>query len=233
MAQKEKVMIIDSDEKLMVSVSDALKKEGYLTLNLRNPAEAIDRLDRFQPDLLLTEISLPGTDGIQFIRDIRKHSRVPIIVLSSRTDVVDKVLAFEMGADDFVTKPCDMRELTARVKALLRRCRLVAGSADEKQHFLSFPELTINLDNYTVFFRGERIPMPPKELELLYFLASSPNQVFTREQLLNNIWGYDYIGDTRTVDVHIKRLRRKLDGATGWSLTTVWGIGYKFEMKES
>jgi len=174
---------------------------------------------------------LPGIDGYQVCREIRHNSDVPIIMLSAKGETFDKVLGLELGADDYIIKPFDTKELVARVRAVLRRfkVRQPAGNPDEK--CVSFPDLTINLTNYSVTYMGRQVDMPPKELELLYFLASSPNQVFTREQLLDHIWGYEYIGDTRTVDVHIKRLREKIKGNDSWALTTVWGIGYKFEVK--
>ena len=179
---------------------------------------------------------LPGIDGYQVCRELRASSQVPIIMLSAKGEIFDKVLGLELGADDYMIKPFDSKELVARVKAVLRRYQAVpqalepAGS-DQKGQYVEFPDLIVNLTNYSVIYNGHSIEMPPKELELLYFLASSPNQVFTREQLLDHIWGYEYIGDTRTVDVHIKRLREKIKDHEKWALTTVWGIGYKFEVK--
>ena len=178
---------------------------------------------------------LPGIDGYQVCREIRKTSSVPIIMLSAKGEVFDKVLGLELGADDYIIKPFDSKELVARVKAVLRRYQPAAVSADAatpKGAFVEYPDLIINQTNYSVLYKGQPVEMPPKELELLYFLASSPNQVFTREQLLDHIWGYEYIGDTRTVDVHIKRLREKIKDHKNWSLSTVWGIGYKFEVKQ-
>ena len=176
---------------------------------------------------------LPGIDGYQVCRESRGKSNVPIIMLSAKGEIFDKVLGLELGADDYIMKPFDSKELVARVKAVLRRFQPAkpdAPAADIK--CVEYPDLVINLSNYSVLYQGQPIDMPPKELELLYFLASSPNQVFTREQLLDHIWGYEYIGDTRTVDVHVKRLREKIKDNASWSLATVWGIGYKFEVKD-
>ena len=177
---------------------------------------------------------LPGMDGYQVCREIRAKDNIPIIMLSAKGEVFDKVLGLEMGADDYIMKPFDSKEMVARVKAVLRRYQ--PAKTEQKPastiKMVSYTDLEINLSNYSVIYMGETIDMPPKELELLYFLAASPNQVFTREQLLDNIWGYEYIGDTRTVDVHVKRLREKIKDHAGWGITTVWGIGYKFEVKE-
>ena len=175
---------------------------------------------------------LPGIDGYQVCREIRQQSNVPIIMLSAKGEIFDKVLGLELGADDYIIKPFDSKELVARVKAVLRRYAQ-GGTAQPKPSgkYVEYPDLTINLTNYSVTYKGKNVEMPPKELELLYFLASSPNQVFTREQLLDHIWGYEYIGDTRTVDVHIKRLREKIKDHKKWAISTVWGIGYKFEVK--
>ena len=178
---------------------------------------------------------LPGMDGYQVCRELRISSQVPIIMLSAKGEIFDKVLGLELGADDYMIKPFDSKELVARVKAVLRRYQAAPASsaaADKQQgEFVEYPDLVVNLTNYSVLYKGRSVDMPPKELELLYFLASSPNQVFTREQLLDHIWGYEYIGDTRTVDVHIKRLREKIKDSDHWALSTVWGIGYKFEVK--
>ena len=174
---------------------------------------------------------LPGIDGYQVCREIRHTSDVPIIMLSAKGETFDKVLGLELGADDYIIKPFDSKELVARVRAVLRRFQPKPTAVPSDEKCASYPDLTVNLTNYSVTYMGKQVDMPPKELELLYFLASSPNQVFTREQLLDHIWGYEYIGDTRTVDVHIKRLREKIKDHPRWSLSTVWGIGYKFEVK--
>ena len=175
---------------------------------------------------------LPGMDGYQVCREIRQRSNVPIIMLSAKGEIFDKVLGLELGADDYIIKPFDSKELVARVKAVLRRFQPDKNGTDNpKGKIVEYPDLIVNQTNYSVIYRGKTIDMPPKELELLYFLAASPNQVFTREQLLDHIWGYEYMGDTRTVDVHIKRLREKIKDHEEWSISTVWGIGYKFEVK--
>ena len=176
---------------------------------------------------------LPGIDGYQVCREIRAKNQTPIIMLSAKGEVFDKVLGLELGADDYMEKPFDSKELVARAKAVLRRYKSVAApvpNADVKQ--VEYPDLIINQTNYSVLYMGKPVEMPPKELELLYFLASSPNHVFTREQLLDQIWGYEYIGDTRTVDVHIKRLREKINDHASWKISTIWGIGYKFELRQ-
>ena len=190
--------------------------------------------DTYHPSLILLDLMLPGIDGYQVCREIRAKSNVPIIMLSAKGEVFDKVLGLELGADDYMMKPFDSKELVARVKAVLRRYQAIPKPeipGEDKGKCVEYPGITINLTNYSVIVDGETVDMPPKELELLYFLAASPNQVFTREQLLDQIWGYEYIGDTRTVDVHIKRLREKIKDHSDWSLSTVWGIGYKFEVK--
>lgn len=188
--------------------------------------------DTYAPNLVLLDLMLPGIDGYQVCRELRQRSSVPIIMLSAKGEVFDKVLGLELGADDYIIKPFDSKELVARVKAVLRRFQPDKSQAAKSTgKIVEYPDLIVNQTNYSVIYKGETIDMPPKELELLYFLASSPNQVFTREQLLDHIWGYEYIGDTRTVDVHIKRLREKIKENPYWALTTVWGIGYKFEVK--
>ena len=186
----------------------------------------------FRPDLIILDLMLPGIDGYQVCREIRHTSDVPIIMLSAKGETFDKVLGLELGADDYIMKPFDSKELVARVKAVLRRYQPVKQEPVQPDlKCVTYPDLVVNLSNYSVEYYGKTIDMPPKELELLYFLASSPNQVFTREQLLDNIWGYEYIGDTRTVDVHVKRLREKIKDHDHWRIATVWGIGYKFEVK--
>ena len=188
----------------------------------------------YQPNIMLLDIMLPGIDGYEVLREVRKSSKPPIIMLSAKGEVFDKVLGLELGADDYIMKPFDSKEMVARVKAVLRRFQPTIQAANTPEDTLpveqvTYPDLTINLTDYSVDYKGGVVEMPPKELELFYFLASHPNQVFTREQLLDHIWSYDYIGDTRTVDVHIKRLREKFKDHPAWKLTTVWGIGYKFE----
>ena len=236
MVTKQKILIVDDDENIAELISLYLTKECFETMIVYDGESALSSFETFQPNLILLDLMLPGIDGYQVCREIRTTSSVPIIMLSAKGEVFDKVLGLELGADDYMEKPFDTKELVARVKAVLRRYQLpvqMPASSVTEQHgnFVEYPDLIVNLTNYSVIYNGHSIELPPKELELLYFLASSPNQVFTREQLLDHIWGYEYIGDTRTVDVHIKRLREKIKGNDKWALTTVWGIGYKFEVK--
>ena len=236
MAEKQRILIVDDDYNIAELISLYLTKECFETKIVGDGEEALRVFPEFQPNLILLDLMLPGIDGYQVCRELRSTSQVPIIMLSAKGDIFDKVLGLELGADDYMIKPFDSKELVARVKAVLRRYQLpvqMPASSVTEQHgnFVEYPDLIVNLTNYSVIYNGHSIELPPKELELLYFLASSPNQVFTREQLLDHIWGYEYIGDTRTVDVHIKRLREKIKGNDKWALTTVWGIGYKFEVK--
>lgn len=232
MAAKQKVLIVDDDENIAELISLYLTKECFETMIVYDGESALSAVGSFAPDLILLDLMLPGIDGYQVCREVRASTSTPIIMLSAKGEVFDKVLGLELGADDYIEKPFDTKELVARVKAVLRRFKAgstPAASSDNVKK-VEFPDLVINLTNYSVVYMGKTVEMPPKELELLYFLASSPNQVFTREQLLDQIWGYEYIGDTRTVDVHIKRLREKIADHAGWRLSTVWGIGYKFEV---
>ena len=236
MAEKQRILIVDDDANIAELISLYLMKECYETMIVGDGEEALKRFPEFKPNLVLLDLMLPGMDGYQVCRELRSSSQVPIIMLSAKGEIFDKVLGLELGAGDYMIKPFDSKELVARVKAVLRRYQLpvqMPASSVTEQHgnFVEYPDLIVNLTNYSVIYNGHSIELPPKELELLYFLASSPNQVFTREQLLDHIWGYEYIGDTRTVDVHIKRLREKIKGNDKWALTTVWGIGYKFEVK--
>ena len=236
MAEKQRILIVDDDYNIAELISLYLTKECFETKIVGDGEEALRVFPEFQPNLILLDLMLPGIDGYQVCRELRSTSQVPIIMLSAKGEIFDKVLGLELGADDYMIKPFDSKELVARVKAVLRRYQppvQTPASSVTKQHgnFVEYPDLIVNLTNYSVIYNGHSIELPPKELELLYFLASSPNQVFTREQLLDHIWGYEYIGDTRTVDVHIKRLREKIKGNDKWALTTVWGIGYKFEVK--
>ena len=236
MAEKQRILIVDDDYNIAELISLYLTKECFETKIVGDGEEALRVFPEFQPNLILLDLMLPGIDGYQVCRELRSTSQVPIIMLSAKGEIFDKVLGLELGADDDMIKPFDSKELVARVKAVLWRYQLPAqmpASSVTEQHgnFVEYPDLIVNLTNYSVIYNGHSIELPPKELELLYFLASSPNQVFTREQLLDHIWGYEYIGDTRTVDVHIKRLREKIKGNDKWALTTVWGIGYKFEVK--
>ena len=231
MTSKQKILIVDDDNNIAELISLYLTKECFETKIVIVGEQALREFDSFHPDLLLLDLMLPGIDGYQVCRELRHTSDVPIIMLSAKGETFDKVLGLELGADDYIIKPFDAKELVARVRAVLRRFKVRQPSAPSGEKSVSYPDLTINLTNYSVTYMGKQVDMPPKELELLYFLASSPNQVFTREQLLDHIWGYEYIGDTRTVDVHIKRLREKIKDNPSWSIATVWGIGYKFEVK--
>lgn len=235
--EKQKIMIVDDDVNIAELISLYLTKECFDTLLVHDGETAIEKFTDYQPNLILLDLMLPGMDGYEICREIRKTSSVPIIMLSAKGEIFDKVLGLELGADDYIIKPFDSKELVARVRAVLRRFQPVtkeeAPAPVTKQFgdFVEYPDLIINQSNYSVEYYNQIVDMPPKELELLYFLASNPNQVFTREQLLDRIWGYEYIGDTRTVDVHIKRLREKIKDHASWSIATVWGIGYKFEVR--
>ena len=230
MVAKQRILIVDDDEHIAELISLYLTKECFDTRIEHDGQSAITAFKEYMPDVVLLDIMLPGKDGYQVCREIRMESNVPIIMLSAKTEVFDKVLGLELGADDYMIKPFDSKELVARVKALLRRANQTTSTTTGGAEVVKFPDLTVNLSNYEVVYKGETLEMAPKEIELLYFLASSPNQVFTREQLLDNIWGYEYAGDTRTVDVHIKRIREKIHDSDTWALSTVWGIGYKFEV---
>lgn len=230
---KQKILIVDDDNNIAELISLYLTKECYDTRIVNDGEEALRAFDQYNPNLILLDLMLPGMDGYQVCREIRSKANVPIIMLSAKGEIFDKVLGLELGADDYIMKPFDSKELVARVKAVLRRYQPVKPEpAPVEIKCVEYPDLIINLSNYSVIYQGHAVDMPPKELELLYFLASSPNQVFTREQLLDHIWGYEYIGDTRTVDVHVKRLREKINDHEDWQIATVWGIGYKFEVKE-
>ena len=231
MVTKQKILIVDDDNNIAELISLYLTKECFETRIVNDGEQALKEFSVFQPDLILLDLMLPGIDGYQVCREIRHTSDVPIIMLSAKGETFDKVLGLELGADDYIIKPFVTKELVARVRAVLRRFKVKQPAANPSEKCVSYPDLMINLTNYSVTYMGNHVDMPPKELELLYFLAASPNQVFTREQLLDHIWGYEYIGDTRTVDVHIKRLREKIKDPPQWSLATVWGIGYKFEVK--
>ena len=233
MAVKQKILIVDDDNNIAELISLYLTKECYDTKIVNDGEEALHAFEHYNPNLILLDLMLPGIDGYQVCREIRAKSDVPIIMLSAKGEVFDKVLGLELGADDYILKPFDSKELVARVKAVLRRFQPAKPEAYASVDIkcVEYPGLIVNLSNYSVTYDGQQIDMPPKELELLYFLASSPNQVFTREQLLDNIWGYEYVGDTRTVDVHVKRLREKIKDKPTWRIATVWGIGYKFEVK--
>ena len=233
MVGKQKILIVDDDENIAELISLYLTKECFDTKIVYNGEDALTAFDTYQPNLVLLDLMLPGIDGYQVCREIRAHSSTPVIMLSAKGEVFDKVLGLELGADDYIMKPFDSKEMVARVRAVLRRYQPSRSeeAGGEKAKCVEYEGISINLTNYSVMCDGQHVEMPPKELELLYCLASSPNQLFTREQLLDRIWGYKYIGDTRTVDVHIKRLREKIKDHQNWSLSTGWGIGYKFETK--
>ena len=233
MVSKQKILIVDDDNNIAELIALYLTKECFETKIVNDGEEALKEFASFHPDLIILDLMLPGIDGYQVCREIRHTSDVPIIMLSAKGETFDKVLGLELGADDYMIKPFDSKELVARVRAVLRRFQVKQPAVSSNEKCVTYPDLVINLTNYAVTYMGHQVDMPPKELELLYFLASSPNQVFTREQLLDHIWGYEYIGDTRTVDVHIKRLREKIRDNPHWAISTVWGIGYKFEVKNS
>ncbi len=229
MNDKQTILVVDDDPNIAQLVKLYLEKEGFsVTVETRGDT-AVEAFQKNPPSLMLLDIMLPGMDGLQVCRAVRQISQIPIIMLSAKDETFDKVLGLELGADDYITKPFEGKELVARVKAVLRR----SGSGEGEKDTLSFPGLTVSLEKYEVHYQGKLLEMPPKELEVLYFLAAHQNRVFTREQLLEQVWGFDFFGDSRTVDVHIKRLREKLQGseALGWQIRTVWGVGYKFEVK--
>ena len=223
-----KIMVVDDDSNICELLRLYLEKEGFATAIEPDGAKALAAFDTEKPDLVLLDVMMPQLDGWQVCREIRKRSQCPIIMLTAKGETADRVSGLEMGADDYIVKPLEMPEVIARVRAVFRR--IAPDDAPEK---LSFDNLVIDKQAYDLVIKGKRVDAPPKEIELLYFLASSPNRVFTRAQLLDEVWGFDYFGDTRTVDVHVKRLREKLEGVSDkWELKTVWGVGYKFETKE-
>ena len=227
---KYKVMVVDDDENICELLRLYIEKEGYEVYIATNGNDVLDLFKRCSPDIILLDIMLPGKDGWQICRDIRKISMCPIIMLTAKGEVFDKVMGLELGADDYIVKPFENKEVLARIKAVLRRTHY-----DDTKNLepLEFDNLYINISNYELKVKGVIVDAPPKELELLYYLASTPNHVFTRDNILEKIWGFEYFGDSRTVDVHIKRLREKLEGVSDqWELKTVWGVGYKFEVKE-
>lgn len=227
-----RVLIIDSDRNICELIRVSLEKEGYSVMIALDGGEGITQYYALKPDLVLLEVTLPSIDGWQICREIRKKSDIPIIFITSKSEIFDKVLGLELGADDYIVKPFDTREVAARVKAVLRRYGL--SKPKEAQKELHYDGIDIDMNHYELKVKGEIIPTPPKELELLYYMASHPNTVFNRDQLLDEVWGYDYYGSSRTIDVHIKRLRKKVDGVSeNWKLTTVWSVGYKFELNSS
>ncbi len=226
----EKIMIVDDDINICELIRLYLEKEKYSVAIVNDGLEAVNSFAEIKPDLILLDIMLPGLDGWQVCRKIRSTSNVPIIMLSAKGETFDKVLGLELGADDYIVKPFETKEVLARIKAVLRR---VVTTSSEQVKEVHFDKLSINLTNYELKVNGNQVDTPPKELELIFHLASNPNRVFTRDQLLDEVWGFDYYGDSRTVDVHVKRLREKLEGVSSkWELKTVWSVGYKFETKE-
>ncbi len=225
---KVKILVVDDDRNIAELIRLYLEKEMYEVKTEYSGKAALDAFHSWTPDLVILDIMLPEIDGYELCKQMRKVSRIPIIMLTARGETFDKVLGLELGADDYLVKPFEPKELTARVKAVLRRTMNSEGIAEE----VVYPQLVINKSDYSITYQGKKADVPPKELELFYFLASHPNQVFTREQLLERLWGYDFMGDTRTVDVHVKRLREKFsDEAARWEIKTVWGVGYKFEVR--
>lgn len=224
----KKILIVEDEANIRELLRLYLEREGYTVLEAENGVEGIKKWKSDKPDMLLLDVMMPVMDGWAVCREIRAESDVPIIMLTAKGETADRVSGLEMGADDYIIKPLEMPEVIARVRAVFRR--MAPDDAPEK---LSFDNLVIDKQAYDLVIKGKRVDAPPKEIELLYFLASSPNRVFTRAQLLDDVWGFDYFGDTRTVDVHVKRLREKLEGVSDkWELKTVWGVGYKFETKE-
>ncbi len=227
---RQKILIVDDDVNICELLRLYLEKAGFETCVVNDGGSAVRKNESYVPDLILLDIMLPVLDGWQVCREIRKKSSTPIIMLTAKGETFDKILGLELGADDYISKPFDTKEVIARIKAVLRRSNDGEKNANVKQ--VAYDKLTINLTNYELVVDGKAIDTPPKELELLYHLAKNPNRVFTRDQLLDEVWGFDYYGDSRTVDVHIKRIREKLENiSNNWALKTVWGVGYKFEVK--
>ena len=225
-----KILIVDDDENICELLRLYLEKDGFETIVANDGEQAVDYASKYSPDLILLDIMLPKLDGWQVCREIRKTSETPIIMLTAKGETYDKILGLELGADDYVSKPFDTKEVIARIKAVLRRSHESDKSSQVNE--VRYDKLRINLTNYELVVDGVKIDTPPKELELIYHLASNPNRVYTRDQLLDEVWGFDYYGDSRTVDVHVKRLREKLENVSDeWCLKTVWGVGYKFEVK--
>lgn len=224
-----RILVVDDDKNINELLRLYLEKEGYNVIAAYDGDDAVRRFEENKPDLVLLDIMLPGIDGWQVCREIRKNSDKPVIMITAKGETFDKVLGLELGADDYIVKPFDTKEVVARIKAVLRR---YTNKSENRPEEVRYDNLVVNRTNYELKIKGEIVDAPPKELELLYHLASNPNRVFTRDQLLDEVWGFEYYGDSRTVDVHIKRLREKLEGKSEkWSLKTVWGVGYKFETK--
>ena len=228
----EKILVVDDDTNICELLRLYLTKEGYQVTTANDGEEGLDKFNQVKPDMVLLDVMMPKMDGLEVCRRIRKLGNTPVMMLTAKGETFDKVLGLELGADDYVVKPFDTKEIVARIKAVLRRSS-PAGTAEGEAKEVSYDKLTVNMTRYELKVDGKVVDAPPKELELLFHLASHPNRVFTRDQLLDEVWGFEYYGDSRTVDVHIKRLREKLEGVSDqWSLKTVWGVGYKFEVKE-
>ena len=228
-----KILVVDDDLNICELLKLYLENDGYVVYTANDGKQAVDMFKNKTPDLVLLDIMLPKMDGWQVCREIRKTSSVPIIMLTAKGETLDKVLGLELGADDYVVKPFDTKEVMARVKAVLRRTKGDSEATEDKKKTVIYDNLEINIQNYEMKVKGVPVDTPPKELELIYHFASNPNRVYTRDQLLDEVWGFDYYGDSRTVDVHVKRLREKLEGVSDkWCLKTVWGVGYKFETKD-
>lgn len=228
MAEKQRILIVDDDEHIAELISLYLIKECYETKIAHDGETALSEFKTFHPHMIILDLMLPGIDGYEVCRRIRKESNTPIMMLSAKGEVFDKVLGLELGADDYMMKPFDSKEMVARVHAILRRAAAGQTAIADSAEVISYEGISVNISDYTVIYKNEKVEMPPKELELLYFLMKNPNRVFTREQLLEHIWGYDFAGDTRTVDVHIKRIREKIQDYGNWSIGTVYSVGYKF-----
>lgn len=227
----EKILIVDDDKNICDVLRLYLEKEGYGVILCHDGNEAVVKFNALNPDLVLLDIMLPGIDGLQVCREIRKKSSVPIIMITAKGETIDKVIGLEIGGDDYIVKPFDAKEVIARINAIARR--VSSGNSEPETKEVKYDKLSVNMTRYELKVDGKVIDTPPKELELLYYLASNPNRVYTRDQLLDEVWGFDYYGDSRTIDVHIKRLREKLEGISeSWSLKTVWGVGYKFELND-
>ena len=227
-----KILVVDDDKNICELLRLYLEKEGYAVTLAFDGREGLDAFAKNDPDLILLDVMMPNMDGWQVCREIRKTSECPIIMITAKGETIDKVLGLELGADDYVVKPFDSKEVVARIKAILRRTTSAPEADNSSKKIVTFPKLSINLESYELKVDGKAVDTPPKELELLFHLASNPNRVYTRDQLLDEVWGFEYYGDSRTVDVHVKRLREKLEGVCeDWSLKTVWGVGYKFEVK--
>ena len=226
----QKILIVDDDQNICELLRLYLAKEGYETLIAHDGQAALDLFEKEKPDMVLLDVMMPHMDGWEVCRRIRGQSNTPVIMLTAKGETFDKVLGLELGADDYVVKPFDTKEVVARIKAVLRRC---SPDSQESNGIIQFENLSLDMSRYELKVKGQVVEAPPKELELLAYLAGHPNRVFTRDQLLDEVWGFEYYGDSRTIDVHIKRLREKLEGASdAWCLKTVWGVGYKFEAKD-